>query len=60
MWQWRMAGFLCGKCQIPWDVTMNNAYVPPVNFLAPESKDMHDANNKVVDYLYHALSIRIR
>jgi hypothetical protein len=47
--------FLCGKGQILWDVMVNTAYVHPVNFLAPESRDMFDANNKVVDYLYRAL-----
>jgi hypothetical protein len=41
--------FLCGKGQILWDVMVNTAYVHPVNFLAPESRDMFDANNKVVD-----------
>jgi hypothetical protein len=34
---------------------VNTAYVHPVNFLAPGSRDMFDANNKAVDYLYHAL-----
>jgi hypothetical protein len=29
-----MAAFLCGKGQILWDVTVNIAYVHPVNFLA--------------------------
>jgi hypothetical protein len=46
MWQRRMAAFLRGKGQILWDVTVNSAYVHPVNFLAPGSRDMHDANNK--------------
>jgi hypothetical protein len=50
-----MAAFLCGKGQILWDVTMNTAYVHPMNFLAPGSRDMFDANNKVVDYLYRSL-----
>jgi hypothetical protein len=50
-----MAAFLHGKGQILWDVTVNTTYVHPVNFLALGSRDMFDANNKVVDYLYHAL-----
>jgi hypothetical protein len=50
-----MAAFLCGKGQILWDVTVNTAYVNPLNFLAPGSRDMFDANNKAVDYLYHSL-----
>jgi hypothetical protein len=50
-----MAAFLCGKGQILWDVTLNTAYVHPVNFLAPGSRDMFDANNKAVDYLYRPL-----
>jgi hypothetical protein len=55
MWQRRMAAFLRGKGQIVWDVTVNTAYVHPMNFLAPGSRDMFDANNKAVDYLYHSL-----
>jgi hypothetical protein len=55
MWQRRMAAFLRGTGQIQWDVTVNTAYVHPMNFLAPGSRDMFDANNKVVDYLYRAL-----
>jgi hypothetical protein len=47
--------FLYGKGQILWDVTVNTAYVNLVNFLAPGSSDMFDANNKTVDYLYRAL-----
>jgi hypothetical protein len=50
-----MAAFLRGKGKILWDVTVNTAYVHPVNFLAPGSRDMCDANNKAVDYLYSAL-----
>jgi hypothetical protein len=42
-----MAGFLCGKGQILWDVTVNTTYVHPINFLAPGSREMHDTNNKV-------------
>jgi hypothetical protein len=52
MWQRRMVAFLRGKGQILWDVTVNTAYVHPVNLLAPGSRDMFDANNKAVDYLY--------
>jgi hypothetical protein len=43
------------KGQILWDVTVNTAYVHPLNFLVPGSRDMLDANNKAVDYLYHSL-----
>jgi hypothetical protein len=50
-----MEAFLPGKGQILWDVTVNTYYVHPVNFLAPGSRDMFDANNKAVDYLYRAL-----
>jgi hypothetical protein len=55
MWQRRMVAFLRGKGQIFWAVTVNTTYVHPVNFLSPGSRDMFDTNNKVVDYLYHAL-----
>jgi hypothetical protein len=50
-----MAVFLRGKDQILCNVTVNTTYVHPVNFLAPGSRDMFDANNKAVDYLYRAL-----
>jgi hypothetical protein len=50
-----MAAFLHGKGQILWDVTVNTTYVHPLNFLAPGSRDMFDANNKAVDYLYRSL-----
>jgi hypothetical protein len=50
-----MASFLRGKGQILWDVTINTSYVHPVNFLAPGSRDMFDANNKAVNYLYRSL-----
>jgi hypothetical protein len=40
-----MAAFLRGKGQILWVVTVNTAYLHPVNFLAPGSRDMFDANN---------------
>jgi hypothetical protein len=55
MWQMQMAAFLRGKGQILWDVTVNTAYVHPMNFLAPGSRDMFDANNKADDYLYRSL-----
>jgi hypothetical protein len=55
MWRKRMAVFLCGKGQILWDVTVVTGYVQPMNFLAPESRDMFNANNKAVDYLFRAL-----
>jgi hypothetical protein len=50
-----MATFLRGKGQILWDITVDNGYVQPMNFLAPRSRDMFDANNNVVDYLFRAL-----
>jgi hypothetical protein len=55
MWSKRMAVFLRGKGQILWDVTVDTGYVQPMNFLAPGLRDMFDANNKVVDYLFCAL-----
>jgi hypothetical protein len=50
-----MAAFLRGKGQILWDVTVNTSYVHPMNFLDPGSRDMFDANNKAVDYLYRSV-----
>jgi hypothetical protein len=50
-----MAAFLRGKGQILWDVTVGTGYVQPMNFLAPGSRDMFDANNKADDYLFCAL-----
>jgi hypothetical protein len=55
MWQRQMVLFLCGKGQILWDVTVNIAYVHPINFLTPGSRDIFDTNNKEVDYLFRAL-----
>jgi hypothetical protein len=55
MWQRRMVAFLRGKVHILWDVTVDTTYVRPTNLLAPGSRDMFDANNKVADYLYRAL-----
>jgi hypothetical protein len=49
-----MAAFLRGKGQILWDVTVDTGYVQPMNFLALGSRDMFDANNKAVDYLFRA------
>jgi hypothetical protein len=49
-----MAAFLRGKGQVLWDVTVNTSYVHPVNFLALGLRDMLDANNKAVDYLYRS------
>jgi hypothetical protein len=43
-----------GKGQILWDITLNTTYVHPIKFLAPRLKDIHDANNKAVDYLFRA------
>jgi hypothetical protein len=34
---------------------VDTGYVQPMNFLAPISRDMFDANNKAVDYLFRAL-----
>jgi hypothetical protein len=55
IWSKRMAAFLRGKDQILWDVTVDTDYVQLMNFLAPGSTDMFDANNKAVDYLFRAL-----
>jgi hypothetical protein len=50
-----MAAFLRGKGQNLWDLTVNTAYVHPLNFLSPGSRNMFDANNMAVDYLYRSL-----
>jgi hypothetical protein len=55
MWSKWMAMLLRGKGQILWDVTVDTGYVQPMNLLAPGSRDMFDANNKAVDYLFCAL-----
>jgi hypothetical protein len=55
MWQRRMAAFFRRKGQILWDVTVKTTYVHPNNFFAPGSRDMFDANNKAVDYLFRAM-----
>jgi hypothetical protein len=55
MWSKQMVAFLRGKGQIHWDVTVDNSYVQPMNFLALGSRDMFGANNKAVDYLFRAL-----
>jgi hypothetical protein len=55
MWSKQMAAFLRGKGQILWDVTVDTGYVQPMNFLTPGSRDMFDANNKAVDYLFRVL-----
>jgi hypothetical protein len=34
---------------------VDTGYVQPMNFLTPGSRDMFDANNKVVNYLFRAL-----
>jgi hypothetical protein len=52
-----MAAFLHGKGQILWDVMVDTCYVQPLNFLTPGSRDMFDANNKAVDYLFRACVI---
>jgi hypothetical protein len=53
-----MAAFLRGKCQILWDVTVDTGYVQQMNFLAPGSRDIFNANNKAVDYLFRTLCQR--
>jgi hypothetical protein len=50
-----MAAFLRDKGRILWDVTVDTSYVHPMNFLSPGSRDMFNANNKEVDYLFCAL-----
>jgi hypothetical protein len=50
-----MTAFLRGKGQILWDLTVNTAYIHTMNILAPGSRDMFNANNKAVDYLYRSL-----
>jgi hypothetical protein len=50
-----MAAFLRGKGQLLWDVRVDTGYVQSMNFLAPGSRDMFDANNNAVDYLFRAL-----
>jgi hypothetical protein len=55
MWSKQMVAFLRRKGQILWDVTVDTGYVQPMNFLAPGSRDMFDANNKAVKYLFRAL-----
>jgi hypothetical protein len=51
----QMAAFLREKGQILWDVTVDTAYTHPMNFLAPGSRDIIDANNKEDDYLFRAM-----
>jgi hypothetical protein len=55
MWSKRMAAFFRGKGQILWDVMVDTCYIQSLNFLAPGLRDMFDANNKAVDYLFRAL-----
>jgi hypothetical protein len=50
-----LSQFLREKGQILWDVPVDTAYVHPMNFLAPGLRDMFDANNKAVDYLFRAM-----
>jgi hypothetical protein len=54
-WSKGMAAFLRSKGQILWDVMVETSYFQPMNFLAPGSREMFDANNKAVDYLFRAL-----
>jgi hypothetical protein len=51
----QMGAFLRRKGQILWDVTVDTGYVQPMDFLAQGSRDRFDANNKAVNYLFHAL-----
>jgi hypothetical protein len=55
MWPMWMAAFLCEKGQVFWDVMVNTTYVHPINFLTLGLRDMFDANNKALDYLYRSL-----
>jgi hypothetical protein len=32
----------------------NTTYVHPINFLAPGMRDVHDTNNKAIDYFFGA------
>jgi hypothetical protein len=50
-----MVEILRGKGQILWDVMVDTGYVQSMNYLAPGSRDMFDANSKAVDYLFRAL-----
>jgi hypothetical protein len=58
MWQRQMSTFIRGKSQILWDVTENTTHVHLINFLSPRSREMHDTNNKVVNYLFRSGSRR--
>ena len=50
-----MGAFLRGKGQLIWDVTQNENYVIPDDFILPGALDMCEANSKAVDYLFRAL-----
>jgi hypothetical protein len=50
-----MAAFLHGKGHILWDDMVDTCHVQLMNFLAQGSRDMFDANNKAIDYLFRAL-----
>ena len=50
-----MGAFLRGNGQLLWDVTVDRNYVIPENFILPGSRDLFEANNKAVDYLYRSL-----
>jgi hypothetical protein len=50
-----VSGWRRSSAEILWDVMVDNNYVQPMNFLAPGSRDMFDAINKEVDYLFRAL-----
>jgi hypothetical protein len=55
MWSKRMVVFLREKGHFLWDVTVDTGYVQSMDFLASESRDMFDANNKAINYLFRAL-----
>jgi hypothetical protein len=49
-----MVAFLRGKGEIHWDVMVDTDYVQLMKFVVSGSRDMFDANNKAVDYLFRA------
>ena len=55
MWVAHMSAFLRGKEQLLWDVTIDTNYSIPESFLLPSSRDLFEANNKAVDFLYRAI-----
>jgi hypothetical protein len=56
-----MVAFFRGTGQILRDVTVNTTYVHSINFVAPGSRDMHDATDKGGQLLVScSVSIQIR